>query len=572
MNGRRAVLRVVLIAALIVLSLGWSLADLRRVFGVPVGTFGFSSANSSVTEVDEDGVAARAGIRVGDRITISDHSPVAQYELGRGIAPYPGGVLTATVTRGGTSRLVRLIAQPEGGTERAFVALRFALAFLTIGVATALLLSRPDVASWGFFIYCLSAINLPGATLSMALPWTIRTLSLVPSAALLNAGYVGGVIFAFAFARSRLDGWRRNAIVVLAVAAAADTIVFVYDSYTHAFSALSADLDYAFDIVALLSMLVGFIDSLRQDSGPARQRLRWIITALVVSIPANYIASWYFPGFLTYGQYVGLIALQGILPLTAAYALFRTRVVDLNFVISRTLVYGTLTAAVVVVFSVLDAVLARTFAESQVSLTIDITVALMLGFSLNAAHRRIDDVVDRVLFRDRHRAEMQLERAAGGIVHATDEKTVTETLVRLPVHALRLSGSAVYRRTGGAFARSAVDGGLTHLPQALDANDALVLALRAGLQPLRLDSVPLSTLRGSQRPAEPVVVIPIAMRGELDGFAVYAAHENGADIDPDEERALKALALSAAVAYDHLEVAVLRARVSELESAVSPAS
>ena len=566
--------RLIVVVALMAVSLAWSLPDLRRVFGSPLGSFGFESQDSIVTEVDRGGAADRAGVRVGDRVAIGDSSPLARYALARGGAPRPGVGLTATISRGASSRAVNLVAAPESPPDRAFVALRFALAFFTIGVATALLLTRPDLAAWGFFLYCLSAISLPGATLTMALGWKIRTLSQIPFELQYGASQIGGVIFAFAFARDSLLGWRRNSIVALSVIVAATAALDLYGAFTGSLGRSLGLLDTLSTGLVVLAMLVGFLDSYRHDSGTSRQRLRWMIAALVVSIPANYIATWGFPGWLTYGQYVGLIAVQAVVPLTAAYALFRKRVVDLNFVISRTLVYGTLTALLVIVFSTLDAVLAKAFAESRVSLTIDIAVALLLGFTLNSAHRQIDGVIDRVLFRERHRAEMQLKRSAAGVVHATDEAAITDAVVRLPVHALKLGGSAAYAWSDGAFARTAADGQLAGLPAVLDANDPLPLALRAELQPVRTDSVPLTAVRSAHVSTEPVVAIPISMRGELNGFTVYAAHTSGADIDPDEESALVSLARSAAVAYDHLEVAVLRARVATLESklASGPAS
>ena len=567
-------MRLFVVVALIALALGWCLPDLRRVVGTPFGFYGLGLTRSTVTRVDAGGPADRAGIRVGDRLTIGDSSPLAHYELTRGVAPYPGVALTVTVTRGPASRQLRLIAEPESASERAFVGLRFALAFLTIGVATALLLSRPDLAAWGFFIYCLTVISLPGAASTMALPWSFRYISVIQGDALLQAGQVGGVLFALAFGRTALSGWRRNAIVALAVAAAASTTMDAVTTVSGALASASDRFSYWLTVVCLVGMLVGFIDSYRSDSGAARQRLRWMIGALLITVPANLIASTYWPGRISYGELVTLISLQVLLPLTAAYALFRKRVVDLDFVISRTLVYGTLTAGLIVVFSVLDAVLARTFAESQVSLTIDIAIALLLGFSLNSAHRHIDDVIDRVLFRERHRAELQMERSAASIVHATSEATIDDTIVRLPTHALKLAGAALYRVAGSAFARSAADGRLAASAPILDANDPLVLVLKAELRAVRIDSVPLTSLRAVGVSVEPVLAIPISMRGELNGFVIYAAHESGADIDPDEEHAIESLARSAAVAYDHLEVAVLRARLTALEALVlsKPAS
>jgi len=313
-------------------------------------------------------------------------------------------------------------------------------------------------------------------------------------------------------------------------------------------------------------MLVGLAVSYRKDSGASRQRLKWMIAALVITVPARYISGWFYPGPLTYVEYGSLIAIQAALPLAAGYAMFRQRVVDIKFVVSRTLVYGALTASLVAIFSLLDAILTRSFAESRVSLSIDIVVALLLGFSLNSAHRRVDDVIDRVVFRERHRAELRLEKSAVGLVHATDETAIAETLVQLPVNVLGLTGAALYRIGETTFARHEVSGQFSGLPRSVDRNDALVLYLRSEPQPVRLESLPLSKLFDQDGAAAPILAMPIAMRGELAGFVVYGAHQNGADIDPDEQRALDPLIRSAAIAIDHLEAVALRARVAMLEA------
>jgi hypothetical protein len=54
-----------------------------------------------------------------------------------------------------------------------------------------------------------------------------------------------------------------------------------------------------------------------------------------------------------------------------------------------------------------------------------------------------------------------------------------------------------------------------------------------------------------------VLAIPIFLRARLEAVAVYGAHANGEDIDPDEAATLEALGAAAGVAYDHLEAARL---------------
>ena len=556
--------RALVVAGLIALSIGWSLADLKRVFGFPFGVFGFSSVDQVVTRVDAIGAAARAGIHVGDHVSLGNGSDISKYAVARGLAWRPGDTLSGTVTANGHVRSVALVADPESPSDLAFVALRFILAFLTIGIAAALLLTRPELSTWGFFLYCLSVISLPGAVFTYLGPTWLKDASKLIFAALFNASIFGGVIFAFAFAGQPLLGWRRLVLVLGIVAAAVTTAVDTVAQFGAASNAVARVDDLYADLMAL-SMLLGLIDSYRQDSGASRQRLKWMIAALLVTVPAGYIDAHYWPGFLSYGQYVSLIALQALLPLAAGYAMFRRRVVDVKFAASRTLVYGVLTASLVAIFSLLDAVLSRSFAESRVSLTIDVIVALLLGFSLNSAHRRVDGIIDRVVFRARHRAELQLERSAAGLVHATDAAVIVETLVRLPVDVFGLTGAALYRASGASFERAGV-AQFGRLPQSVSRNDSLALYLTSEREPVRLDSLPLSKFYDANDLAAPVLAMPITIRGELDGFVLYGAHRNGADIDPDEQRALSPLVRNAAIAFDHLETMALRARVAVLEA------
>jgi len=557
--------RLVVVIVLIILSLGFSPLDIRRFIGFPLGEYGFNSTGTIVTRVDSGEPAARAGMHVGDGIALGDATRLSRYAVIRGIAWSPGNRLSGTVTSGGRTRSVTLVADPEPASIQAFVALRFALAFLTIGIAATLLLTRPELATWGFFLYSLMVINLPGAISNYVIPPTLLTADSYLFAIFFSLAGVGGVLFAFAFAGQPWTRWRRLAVAVTFAAAAVAIGLEVLFGGT---SDRALNVVDAFSGLALFMMLLGLIDSYRHDDGASRQRLRWMIAALLIVVPAHYIAGWFYPGPLSYGAYASLIALQAVLPLTAAYAMFRKRVVDVDFVVSRTLVYGTLTVALVAIFSLLDAVLSRSFAESRVSLSIDIVVALLLGFSLNSAHSKVDAVIDRVVFRERHRAELQLEHSAAGIVHATDEAIVSQALVRLPTETLRLTGAALYRAEGDAFNKAAASGHLVSLAESVGRNDALVLYLSAEHQPVRLDSLPLSVFNESHGAASVVLAFPVTMRGELDGFVLYGAHRNGADIDPDEQRALTPLVRNAAAAFSHLEAAALRARVAILEAIV----
>jgi hypothetical protein len=536
-NGGVKARRVIVVVLLIIVYLGWSIADLRRVF-MPLGEYGFASSDGIVTRLDAGGPAARAGIRLGDRLIGSIGTPLARYALVRGVAASAGRSLELQVADRGKSRRITLVAEPEPLPIRAFVALRFLLAFLTIGVATALLLTRPAPAAWGFFLYCLTVITLPGAVLGFYVPWWVREATGVLPFLVQSAGYAGAVLFALTFAGQSLRSWLGAVFGVVTFAAALDAAAQIQYLFNPAWEARANTIDDICVAFVLAGMFVGFVHSYAHDTGAARQRLRWIIAALLISVPARYTASWLFPSYLTYGQYVALV-------------------------------YAVLTAALVAVFSLLDATFSRAFEQSRLGFGVDITAALVLGFLLNAAHHRVDNVIERVLFRERHRAEIQLEHGASGLLHATKNEAITETLLQLPVHALSLTGSALYLRSDLGFLRSGATGALEYLPTSVDLNDALALCLYARGKPVRPDDVPLSKIHAIPAHDSAVLAVPLSAHGTLTGFAVYGAHRNGADIDADEQSALAPLGVNAAIAFAYVEAQRLRARISELEGGLA---
>ena len=64
--------------------------------------------------------------------------------------------------------------------------------------------------------------------------------------------------------------------------------------------------------------------------------------------------------------------------------------------------------------------------------------------------------------------------------------------------------------------------------------------------------------------ANSVIVAPVLLRGQIIAIAFYGPHTNGADIDPDEEKALAPLLERAGAAYDHIDANALRAKVDML--------
>jgi hypothetical protein len=419
--------------------------------------------------------------------------------------------------------------------------------------------------TWSFYLYCILRrygdlfFYWPG---SNAFFW----FNALVFASLGGASCALVTMFALRFPNNKMEGWRlplnRIAIALAILLPAPWLYVFVrLDFLGLPSQAIVRVLVMLTSLVYVLAAAI-FLATLFQSHGDERQRRQWILVfplvlllrVLVINIPRS-VPQWVFDA---------LIALAVFIPLTVAYAVIRRRVFDVQFVISRALVYGSLTTIIAGTFLLLDWFMSRQFAQTRFTLTAEIIFALVLGSSLNMLHRNVDRFIDGVFFRQRHLAERRLAKAAVAITRAESFSAVDQFLVHEPVQALGLISAALFRKSEhGNFVRK-LDVGWDHADvHELGPNDPLVLHLLAEGEPVRLAEVAWS---GDRMPhmANAVLAMPLLLRDNIVTIVLYGPHRTGADIDPDEERSLAPLVDRAGAVYDHIDAQALRAKVELL--------
>jgi len=511
-----------------------------------------------VSRVQDGSPAQRAAIVPGDRI-----APPLPRDLFR----RPPPPLNFSLLHGSAARTITLVPQPEAMTPSdrlTKLALAGAYAiFLVVG--SGVLLLRPSTMTWAFYLYCLLrrygdfGFYWPG---SSAFFW----VNFLAFAALGGASCALVMIFALRFPRDRLSGWRRQ-FNLLAVALAfafpvAWLCVFVR---VGVFGLPSQSL---FDALIYLTSLVYlgaaaiFLLTLIQSRGEDRQRLRWILVFPIVLVLRVVVVNFQYslPGWFS----VLLIVLAVCIPISVAYAVVRRRVFDVEFAISRALVYAAITTIIAGTFILLDWFMSKQFAQTRFTLTAEIILALAIGSWLNMLHRNVDRLVDRTLFRQRHLAEERLMKAAGAVVRAESQEVVDRFLIHEPVRALELASAAIFRATGsGRFPREMAVGWEQAETHELTSSDPLVLHLLAEESPVRLVDVVWPEDSPSHL-GDAVLAMPVLLRDQMAAIVLYGPHRNGADIDPDEVRAIALLVERAGAAYDHIEARTLRAQVDAL--------
>ena len=199
----------------------------------------------------------------------------------------------------------------------------------------------------------------------------------------------------------------------------------------------------AFLILMLLGWSVGLVAQAvryRQVDSRQRTQTKWVL--LVIAGACAGYASVYLPGvFLpASGQVRILYDLFGVplfwllalpIPVALIVAMLRHRLFDVNVLINRTLVYGTLTVALILVYIssvVLLQALFRTVIGSESQLAI-VASTLAIAALFVPLRRRVQGFVDRRFYRRKYDARKTLEAFSAKLRDETDLEALNNDLV-----------------------------------------------------------------------------------------------------------------------------------------------
>ncbi|MDQ3942985.1 MAG: hypothetical protein M3254_07760, partial [Actinomycetota bacterium] len=199
-------------------------------------------------------------------------------------------------------------------------------------------------------------------------------------------------------------------------------------------------------LAALLSLFL----RLRRARGEARQQLKWFLYAavptavclspvlvqfIVYTFTTDYllnsvwIVPWRVYNAVLYVAWLGLL----VLPVFTYIAILRYRLYDIDVVINRTLVYGSLTAMLAVVYfggvAATQAIF-RTLTGQQEQPQLAIVVStLVIAALFNPLRRRIQGFIDRRFYRRKYDARKTLEAFSAKLRDETDLDALNAELV-----------------------------------------------------------------------------------------------------------------------------------------------
>ena len=172
----------------------------------------------------------------------------------------------------------------------------------------------------------------------------------------------------------------------------------------------------------------------RRSGAVEQLQLKWVVysvtlaatTALVVEVGlANFVPTWY-----PTGTVVLTIAVL-VVPMGMGVAMLRYRLYDIDVVINRTLVYGALTASLVL-FYVGGVVglqyVFRIFAGGGSQLAVVVST-LLIAALFNPLRRRIQSLIDRRFYRRKYDSQKTLESFSAKLRDETDLEALNSELM-----------------------------------------------------------------------------------------------------------------------------------------------
>lgn len=532
------------------------------------------------------GAAERGGLRNGDLVDLREQSSNARFAvLYQLMATQP---VTLTVERGDSKTRVDV----TGSTMWEGVQLsKFAVMISTtlanvwfVGCALLIILrrfDRRDARMLAFVLLCVIGYQLNPTFFVVPWGW-LQIVLLVGSQACLCTAFLLLLALSAQFGeRSRLRSaieWAARVFVGLFflndVIAAIGIQTLLIDPVP--FVERISTIPGTFGVPASLLVVLAAIMAISSTPLADRPRAAWMLLPLPVAMLA-YSALGTFGAAIAGSSWFAITGESAFVNATwlagagiVTYALLKRRVLDVEFVLSRALVVGSVSAIIVASFALLEWILGTVLSgvSHATGLFANGALALALGLSLNPIHKRVDQAIEAVFFRKRHENERALLDFSKEAAYFTKpDALLDEAVERLQRHTDARS-AAILVEAKGAFASARSFG--NGIAQGVDENDSAILALKTwhkALDPHRYSSA----MHGA-------LAAPMLARGRLLGVVVLGERVGGEAYAPDEIEALSQFAHGVGSAYDVLtpgpddSIVELRASIATMADAIAKLS
>jgi hypothetical protein len=276
-------------------------------------------------------------------------------------------------------------------------------------------------------------------------------------------GLVCSVLFFFLFPGGRFaPRWTRWVAVVFIAFQSSTTLFAELYSRSPALETAS----YLVFLGIVVSLVWSQVYRYRRVSSPAqRQQTKWVVFGTTLGVVGTFPLKLPVDLTLVGGDTpltllflkVGFALSFMLLPLSIGVAVLRSHLFDIDLLINRTLVYGSLTSVLIALYFGGIVLLQRLFVAltSERSTLAVVASTLLIAALFNPLRRRIQSFIDRSFYRKKYDARKTLETFSLKLRDETDLKALNNDLVGVvretmqPAHvSLWLRPDPAQRRVG----------------------------------------------------------------------------------------------------------------------------
>ncbi|MEA2719844.1 MAG: hypothetical protein QOJ39_1708 [Candidatus Eremiobacteraeota bacterium] len=501
-------------------------------------------------------------IMIGDRVRIDRIRPFDRKPgvAGRGYT-YDNPIRFLPIERGSHETVLRIVARPESVTTRSTDMLRIVLCIVAVALGAMLFLIKPGIATAAFFIFSLAAVEAPATYLDtlIANPW--RPLPEWAYDTLRGAVRPALLLFALCLIDGDTDAPRERMFAWFAGALALGLgTLNAYAQWSMNYAALPAQhLDLilrgsarTLDVMVGIALLVAFVRARTND----RHRISWIAAAFLFAGAARLASDTFYPGRIS-GWQNSLLVSATIVPIVTIWiAVVRHQFFNVDFVVSRAVVYAALTAGVFGVISLFEEIGTYLFYQNaDFAYIVFSAITLGLGMITGKLVYLLSQLVDRFIFRDRREQRQALQFIAGYILDAETVEDVYRALLQDAPHALKLSfGGILGRQPDGSYVLAQQNNWPEDFRIRLDPNDEITRAITRTRGALSFSGKDTRLIQRSFPNERLTFAAPIFFDRTVSGIVVYGHNVSGLDLDPEEREHLVRVVAHASIALNTIEL------------------
>jgi hypothetical protein len=320
--------------------------------------------------------------------------------------------------------------RPENPIGWIFLAVGFFYGLLSAGDEYAIyaLLTNPGALPWGAEASWLGQwIWAPGVGLILVFLPLLFPDGHPPSPRWRSVGWLGGLSIVLAVVSSTIVLWPERG----------PALVTGDESPSHVVNVLVGFIAVPMLFVAGLGAVISLFVRFRRAREEERQQIKWFASAaaltlvwLVFDLIVEELLSAEVGLREVTVPLSGLLALPSI-PIATGVAILRYRLYDIDVIINRTLVYGSLTAILVGLYFGGIVVLQRVFVllTGERSTLAVVTSTLLIAALFNPLRRRIQGFIDRRFYRKKYDAAKTVEAFSAKLRDETNLDALSDDLV-----------------------------------------------------------------------------------------------------------------------------------------------